>query len=141
MAGEPQELVARLERVEKQLERLAAAVEVLARQRNRDDRRLLSIATAAQRLGVSRNTTMRYLIQDRRIRTIKLNGRVRIPASEVERVEAEGFRPVRAGHRARIFPEAPDAAVEAAKFRARMQARRKSRGSGDAPLDETTVKD
>jgi hypothetical protein len=40
---------------------------------------------------VSRTKTIAVLIDAKKIRTVKVNGRVRIPASEVERLAREGF--------------------------------------------------
>jgi excisionase family DNA binding protein len=55
------------------------------------DARLLSAREAARRLGVSRGKTIAALIDSGRLRTVTVNGRVRIPASEVERLAREGF--------------------------------------------------
>ncbi len=70
--------------------------EVVALRREGRPRRvgqpLLSLREAARRLGVSRNSTLVDLIRDRRIRTTKVNGRVRVPAAEVERLIREATR-------------------------------------------------
>jgi excisionase family DNA binding protein len=55
-------------------------------------RPFLSLREAARRLGVSRNSTLVDLIADRRIKTVRVNGRVKVPASEVERVIREASR-------------------------------------------------
>src|SRR6266545_8300192 len=78
-------LVSTLERVERRLARLEAANEPM-----RAECRLLSMREAARRLGVSRTRTLPDLIRDRRIRTVTVNGRPKVPMEEVERVEREG---------------------------------------------------
>ncbi len=70
------------------------------RRRMNDDTRALTIRAAARRLGVARPTLQR-LIDAQRIRvvpwvgrtagTVPAGGRVRIPASEVERIAEEGI--------------------------------------------------
>lgn len=55
--------------------------------------RLLSMRAAAERLRVSRSRTLAMLIREKRIRVVMVNGRPRIPASEIERIEAEGTEP------------------------------------------------
>lgn len=52
----------------------------------------LSLREAARRLGVSRNSTLADLISDRRIKTVRLNGRLKVPAAEVERLIRETGR-------------------------------------------------
>src|ERR1700687_2249859 len=49
--------------------------------------RLLSKRAAARRLGVDRGTTLQTLIDRGELRTVSVAGRVRIPASEIERFE------------------------------------------------------
>lgn len=80
--------------VNRRLEQLTAEV---ARLRSdlrprRAGQPLLSLREAARRLGVSRNSTLQDLIRDRRIRTTRVNGRVRIPATEIERLIRESTR-------------------------------------------------
>lgn len=74
----------------------ALQAEVVALRREARPRKagqpLLSLREAARRLGVSRNSTLADLISDRRIRTTKINGRVRIPAAEIERLIHEAGR-------------------------------------------------
>jgi excisionase family DNA binding protein len=59
--------------------------------RPRPDARLLSQREAAHRLGVDRNTTLVDLIRTGQIRTVEVNGKRKVPASEVERLAQEGF--------------------------------------------------
>jgi excisionase family DNA binding protein len=70
------------------LQRIAADVASLKRQRQ--PKKLLSLTQAAKQLGVSRNDTLHDLIASKRIRTVKVKGKVRIPASEIERIQSEG---------------------------------------------------
>ena len=46
---------------------------------------LLSLRQAARRLGVDRNTTLAKLIRTGQLRGVEAGGRLRIPASEIER--------------------------------------------------------
>jgi excisionase family DNA binding protein len=52
---------------------------------------LLSLREAARRLGIDRGATLATLLETRQIRGTKVNGRVRIPASEVDRLVRDGF--------------------------------------------------
>jgi excisionase family DNA binding protein len=65
------------------------------------DARLLSAREVARRLGVSRGKTIGVLIDTGKIRTVVVNGRVKIPASEVERLTREGFDVTRSAPRRR----------------------------------------
>jgi DNA-binding LytR/AlgR family response regulator len=56
----------------------------------REEGRLLSLRAAAEKLGVDRKSTLKTLIADRRIRVVTINGRPRIPMSEIERIERDG---------------------------------------------------
>lgn len=51
---------------------------------------LLSKRKAAALLGISRGDTLGEMIRAGLIRTVVLNGRVRIPREEVERIAREG---------------------------------------------------
>lgn len=51
---------------------------------------LLSKRRAAAMLGIGRCSTLETLIAEGKIRTVSVDGRVRIPLAEVERVAAEG---------------------------------------------------
>jgi hypothetical protein len=53
--------------------------------------RLLSARAAARLLGVSRGKTIAVLIDTGKVRTVVVNGRKRIPLSEIERLSREGF--------------------------------------------------
>ena len=55
-------------------------------------RPFLSLREAARRLGVSRNSTLADLIGDRRVKTVRINGKVKVPAAEVERLIREATR-------------------------------------------------
>ena len=49
-------------------------------------RRLFSKRRAAKLLGVDRSTTLERMIQNGEIGTVRVNGRVMVPAAELERV-------------------------------------------------------
>jgi hypothetical protein len=68
------------------LEEIRAALAPLLRHLGKTERRLLSKREAARRLGVDRNTTLRDLIDLGDIRTAVIAGRVKIPASEIDRL-------------------------------------------------------
>lgn len=53
------------------------------------EKRLYSPAEAAQALGLSRSSVYR-LITARRVRTVVVGQRLRVPVDEVERITAEG---------------------------------------------------
>ncbi len=65
----------------------------LARHIRMRERRLLSKREAARRLGIDRGTTLQDLIRSGSLRTVVLAGRLRIPASEIDRIEAGGDMP------------------------------------------------
>lgn len=65
-----------------------------ARGRNADAR-LITKRAAARVLGVNRSTTLEMLIAGGQIRTVPWGNGVRIPISEIERVESEGLLEVR----------------------------------------------
>ncbi len=50
---------------------------------------LLSKREAAKRLGIDRGTTLEYLIETGRLRTVTIVGRVRIPVAELDRLCAD----------------------------------------------------
>jgi len=85
----PAALLERLAAVLEGLERRLAPLEA-ANEPMRAECRLLSMRQAARRLGISRTRTLPDLIRDRRIRTVTVNGRPKVPAHEVERIEREG---------------------------------------------------
>jgi excisionase family DNA binding protein len=68
------------------LERLERKVDALARERSG---RPLSLRQAAQGLGVDRSH-LAELVRAKAIRTVEVRGAVRIPAAEVQRLQAEG---------------------------------------------------
>jgi excisionase family DNA binding protein len=88
--------------------------------RRNGDARALTIRSAARKLGIARPTLQR-LIDDERIRvvpwigrtagTVPVGGRVRIPASEVERIAEQGIptlpEPSRKAKGAQPKPRAP----------------------------------
>ena len=51
---------------------------------------LLSKRAAARLLGVSRGRTLDVLIKEGRVRTVQVNGRLRIPMAEITRIQDEG---------------------------------------------------
>jgi hypothetical protein len=87
-------------------EELRAALAPLLRQLGKIDRRLLSKREAARRLGVDRNATLRDLIDRGEVRTVVFAGRVKIPASEIERIEQGGDRVVQPARAERV-PQYP----------------------------------
>ena len=56
------------------------------------DKRLLTVAEAAQRLS-KQESTIRRMVLERRIGYVKLGRSVRIPLEEVEGMIAAGYRP------------------------------------------------
>jgi excisionase family DNA binding protein len=68
--------------------------------------RLLSLRATARLLGLSRTSTLGELIARKAIRTVKVGERVRVPRSEIERIEREGLTipPRRARGRRRATP-------------------------------------
>jgi hypothetical protein len=72
---------------------LASELAPLLRRLGRSERRLLSKREAAKRLGIDRGTTLPDLIRSGQIKTVILAGRVKVPASEIERIEAGGDSP------------------------------------------------
>jgi excisionase family DNA binding protein len=50
------------------------------------------VSVAARRLGMSRQTLYNWVAQ-RRIGSLRFGRSVRIPASEIQRIVTEGFRP------------------------------------------------
>jgi len=67
---------------------LAVGLAPILRRLGKQEPRLLSKRAAARRLGVDRGTTLTRLIHSGQIRTLTVAGRVKIPASEIERIEA-----------------------------------------------------
>lgn len=53
--------------------------------------KLLSQRKAARMLGIDRNTTLHDLIASGQLRTVLVNGLVKVPLVEVERLGREGF--------------------------------------------------
>ena len=72
---------------------LTSELAPLLRRLGRSERRLLSMREAARRLGIAPGTTLPALIGSGQIRTVILAGRVKIPVSEIERIEAGGDAP------------------------------------------------
>lgn len=56
---------------------------------------LNSVATGAQRLGISSRKTWE-LVSEGRIKTVKIDGRTLIPEEEIMRIAREGVPPVEA---------------------------------------------
>jgi excisionase family DNA binding protein len=54
------------------------------------ERRLLTLRAAARRLGVDYKTTMRRLIEERQILTVRVGRRYRVPLAQIERFEELG---------------------------------------------------
>jgi|SRR5712664_292710 len=103
--------------------RLEARLNALAtaRQPRGGDTRLLSLRGAARRLGVSRGRTLPDLIAERKVKTVTVAGRVKVPMSEIERIEREGASQVATSRRKRAYASASDAplvADEVAKLHA-----------------------
>lgn len=82
----------RLARIEVQL---AQALELLKAKAARPvvvpEKRFLSVAEAARRLGVSRNETMDQLIDTKALRTVVIGDKRKVPASEIDRADREGL--------------------------------------------------
>jgi hypothetical protein len=62
----------------------------LAQPPRRQESRLLSLTAAARWLGVDRKTTLLDLIHDKRLRTVLVGNRCKVPLVELERIEWEG---------------------------------------------------
>lgn len=128
LSGDQSDLLARqtelLRDVHRALEQLLAEVRLLARltQGNAGDRALLTLRAAARRLGVDRGTTLANMIADREIRTVRLKGKLRIPASEIERICREGTTRRATSPRLTPLPQpqersrSPGAAIRALKL-------------------------
>lgn len=54
---------------------------------------LMSFRAAAKYLGVDRKTTLRVLVDAGKVRTVLVNGHVKIPFVEVQRIANEGTDP------------------------------------------------
>jgi excisionase family DNA binding protein len=91
-------------RTAEKLDALLAPRRPPAPERAPPDVRLLSAREAARRLGVSRGATIAELIAAGKLRTVRVNGRERIPASEVERLAREGFDARQSAPRRRRAP-------------------------------------
>ena len=90
------EVVVLLVALQKQVEDLRVEIrelreEKVSKIRDRSHQRILSQREAAKRLRISRESTLQYLIADKKIKTIMVNGKEKIPATEVERLSREGF--------------------------------------------------
>jgi hypothetical protein len=86
------DLAARLDRIEGLLQRLVAAEESAPAQRSRKEEQkwFLSKTSVARLLGIDPKTTLRDLIHDKRLLTVPVGNRRKVPMSEIERVEREG---------------------------------------------------
>ncbi len=99
---------------------------VPARQQRKTSSGLLSKKEAARLLGVDRATTLEDWLSAGRIKAVDLDGRVRIPRAEVERVINEGFPDVTGPQRLRTRrapkaatskpPDSPGAEIRKLKF-------------------------
>ena len=72
------------------LARLEAKLDKLLADKRKPRRALLSFSQAATALGVSRNDTLHEMIAAGRLKAVRINGRWKIPTSEIERVQCEG---------------------------------------------------
>lgn len=83
---------------------------------------LMSFRSAATYLGIDRKTTLRTLVADGRIRTVLVNGRVKIPFVEVQRVATEGTEaaPVRRVAAPRVVKADPGVADRIRAFKAKL---------------------
>lgn len=70
--------------------RVEAKLDALLKDKRKPKRALLSFAQAATVLGVSRNDTLHEMVATGRVRAVKVNGRWKVPTSEVERIQREG---------------------------------------------------
>ena len=77
------DIAAAIARLEKKLDELLA-------QKRKPKRALLSFSQAAAILGVSRNDTLHEWVAAGRVKAVKVNGRWKIPATEIERIQREG---------------------------------------------------
>lgn len=91
MTSDTLEILARLERLTTTLGQIELRLGALERTRRElgGTKELLSLRESAKRLGISRGTTLRDLILDKRIRLVHIGNSVRIPVSEIARVIKE----------------------------------------------------
>lgn len=73
------------------LEEIRSGVKLLIGGRRKRKPGHLSFREAATQLRIDRNTTLKDLISTGQLRTIQVQGKLRVPSSEVERLCAEGF--------------------------------------------------
>lgn len=79
-----------MEALTAEVQSLRAEVRAIRGPAPRAPKSLLSLREVAKRLGI-RNESVPDLIADRKLKTVKVNGKPKVPASEVERLAREGF--------------------------------------------------
>lgn len=89
---EADELLTRFQTLNEKVDDLESEVKRLRGQVLLFDVRLLSKSRAAKRLGIDRGAALDFLIETKQLRTVRVGKRVKIPASEVERLAREGFK-------------------------------------------------
>jgi hypothetical protein len=118
MAATVEDLAAMMERLEHKLD---ALLERERPRRRNQESRLLTKRETARRLGVDRCTTLEDLLRNEHLRAVPYRAGVRIPASEVERLEREGIPDPAAKKRTtrapRPVPASPRAAADIRKIR------------------------
>lgn len=72
------------------LTNMNAKLDALLKERRVNTKRLLSLREAARQLGISRDKTLHEMIARKQIKTVQLKGKLKIPASEVERIALSG---------------------------------------------------
>lgn len=86
---------------------IAARFPAATRKTTPATRRFLSLREAAAVLGIDRNTTLKTLIDEGRIRTVTVGDKPKVPMSEVERIEREGTRRPSRGAASTSQPKLP----------------------------------
>lgn len=71
-------------------QRLEAKVDQLLADKRKPRRAFLSFSQAAAALGISRNDTLHDMIARGQLRAVKVRGKFKIPATEIERIQQEG---------------------------------------------------
>jgi excisionase family DNA binding protein len=95
------------------------------------DAKLLSLREAARRLGVDRSTTLRGLIRTGQLGIVEVNGKHKVPASEVERLAQ-----VRRVSEAHTPPPLPLPVPDSPRRTKKARVRRSPRASGSQSIRE-----
>lgn len=101
-----------------EVRRQTGILERAHREREREPRALLSKREAARLLGVSRGRTLDALLASGQVRAVRIGGRLRVPITEIERLQADGLDGLApTAHRAGQRKQSASAINEALKRR------------------------